>query len=237
MPFKKLCTYMYAFMFMWGIQRITLGIILRNAATLFGASYLIGLEPPIRLSPSLSVYRCVSYGQKENGGRYFTKGRHKHKREARTVWKYNEAIFGKTKMYLFLLLLLLWLVVGVFVSFCFLLLFNLMCVSILPVLYVCTPHMFLVPVGSEEEGVRSCRARVKDNCELACGCWKLNPGPPKEQMFLTIEPSLKLHVSGSLEHMINNFQNWTQICLFPVFTSYKRWLNIFFHQIMGLSFS
>jgi hypothetical protein len=31
-----------------------------------------------------------------------------------------------------------------------------------------------------------------DGCELPCGCWKLNPGPLKEQqVFLTDEPSLQ----------------------------------------------
>jgi hypothetical protein len=82
------------------------------------------------------------------------KGRHKHKREGTNIKGKPEQYENITRpfleklrcicfVFLFFLLLLLWLVVGVFVLFCFLDLFNLMCVSILPVLYVCTPHMFL----------------------------------------------------------------------------------------------
>ena len=33
---------------------------------------------------------------------------------------------------------------------------------------------------------------ITDDCELPCGCWKLNSGPLEEQaMLLTTEPSLQ----------------------------------------------
>ena len=38
------------------------------------------------------------------------------------------------------------------------------------------------------ECVRSSGMEVTENCELACGCWELNPGPLEEQsMLLTAE--------------------------------------------------
>ena len=43
-----------------------------------------------------------------------------------------------------------------------------------------------------EEDIRSHGTEVKDNCQLPCGCWELNPGPLQEQpVLLTTEPSLQ----------------------------------------------
>ena len=40
--------------------------------------------------------------------------------------------------------------------------------------------------------VRSLKTGVTDGCELPCGCWKLNPGPLKDQPKLLItEPSFQ----------------------------------------------
>jgi hypothetical protein len=45
------------------------------------------------------------------------------------------------------------------------------------------------------EGVRSPETGATETCELACGCWKLNPGPLEEQpVLLTPETSLQSHV-------------------------------------------
>ena len=42
------------------------------------------------------------------------------------------------------------------------------------------------------EDIRSPGNRVRDDCELSCGCWELNSGPLEEQpVLLTAEPSLQ----------------------------------------------
>jgi len=52
-----------------------------------------------------------------------------------------------------------------------------MCIDTLPCMYVCVTVSDL---------------RVTDSCELPCGWWELNRGPPEEQsMLLTIDPSLQ----------------------------------------------
>ena len=56
----------------------------------------------------------------------------------------------------------------------------LMCIDVLPVcMYIC---MYVC--------VRMSDPLELDSCELLCGCWELNPGPPEEQ-FLTAESLLQ----------------------------------------------
>lgn len=50
-----------------------------------------------------------------------------------------------------------------------------------PQIYTCTPHVCSVPVGARVEGwIGSLGTRVKNGCELPCGCQELNPGPQQE---------------------------------------------------------
>jgi hypothetical protein len=40
--------------------------------------------------------------------------------------------------------------------------------------------------------IRGCQISLQNDCELPCGCWKLNSGPLEEQsVLLTTEPSLQ----------------------------------------------
>ena len=54
--------------------------------------------------------------------------------------------------------------------------------------------------------MRSSGTGVIDVCELLCGCWELNSGPPQEQlMLLTAEPSLQTIAFVRLSEKLHSF--------------------------------
>jgi hypothetical protein len=57
-------------------------------------------------------------------------------------------------------------------------------------MYVCVPQACLDP-PRPEEGIGSPMPKATNSCELSFGCWELNMGPLKEQVFYTAESSLQ----------------------------------------------
>ena len=50
-----------------------------------------------------------------------------------------------------------------------------------------------------------------DSCELPCGCWELNLGPPREQpVLLTAEPSLQF-MSAFLKYLKHESMGFVEI--------------------------
>lgn len=64
-----------------------------------------------------------------------------------------------------------------------------MSMNVLPVCMcaMCVPDVY----GGQRGHFESPSRGIRDGCELLCGCWKLNPGPLEEQMYLTAQPSLQ----------------------------------------------
>lgn len=62
-----------------------------------------------------------------------------------------------------------------------------MCVSVL-CLYVCVSHVWSTHRSQEHTGFP--RTSITEDCQVPCGCWKLNLGPQEEEPWLlTTEPS------------------------------------------------
>lgn len=59
------------------------------------------------------------------------------------------------------------------------------------------------------ESVRSSGTGVRDNCELPCRCWQLNPGPPEEQTVL-----YHLAISAALTIIFLNLKNFIFMCMY-----------------------
>ena len=75
-------------------------------------------------------------------------------------------------------------------------------------MYACSPGVCLVPRG-QKGALGPLELELADSCELLCGCWALNLGPPQEQSeFLTTEPSLQ----PSLLHRLS-FEFYVYKCL------------------------
>jgi hypothetical protein len=71
---------------------------------------------------------------------------------------------------------------------------------------------------------------ITDGCELPCGCWDLNSGPPEEQsVILTAEPSLQPTTFNSTLNMKIIYDTNAHYCLrflFFVFMGRCYWLNL-----------
>lgn len=81
-------------------------------------------------------------------------------------------------------------------------LFYFICMSIVPVCYVCLwPHTCLVPMQAEE-GIRPRGIIVTKGCKPLCRCCGPNPGPCKSRKYLTIEPSLQLTFPQEIKYTL-----------------------------------
>lgn len=71
------------------------------------------------------------------------------------------------------------------------------------------PCVCLIPMETSR-GYQDSGTGVIDSYELQCGCWKLNPGPLKEQaLVLNNESPLVVHLSSC--YLLTPFLNFKKI--------------------------
>lgn len=92
-----------------------------------------------------------------------------------------------------------WFISSAFKFFKFLNSIFILCVS---VLLTCMSLQYM-HASKTRRDVRSLGPGVKVDCELPCGSWELNPGPPVAQaVLLNDEPSLQPLISNSNQSLI-----------------------------------